>query len=72
LSDAISKVKDVSKTKDGKPDVKFVDVRTSRADVGQPESAPLVEALVSEIATVNTADTNALRTAIGVCSPPRR
>jgi hypothetical protein len=57
LLKAIKKVKDVI-------DAKIVDVRPSRADIGKPGLDPLTEALVSEIANVNTTDTEALRGAI--------
>lgn len=59
---AISEVKDVSSAK-------IVDVRAWRADIGQPGSDPLVEALVATLQGVNAQDADALRTAIsGVIS----
>ncbi len=59
---AIEQIKDVSSTK-------IVDVRAWRADIGQPGSDPLVEALVASLQGVNAQDTDALRTAIsGVIS----
>jgi uncharacterized phage protein gp47/JayE len=57
LLKAIKSVKDVT-------DAKIVDVRTSKADVGKPGADPLVEALVAELANVNSTDTDALRSTI--------
>lgn len=54
---ALSEVKDISS-------VKFIDVRAWRADIGQPGSDPLVEALVASLQGVNAQDTDALRAAI--------
>jgi hypothetical protein len=59
---ALSEVKDISS-------VKFVDIRAWRADIGQPGSDPLVEALVASLQGVNAQDADALRNAIsGVIS----
>lgn len=57
LLKAITKVKDVT-------DATIVDARTSLADIGKPGANALVEALVAEVASVNAADTDALRVAI--------
>jgi hypothetical protein len=57
LISVIKKVKDVV-------EVTIVDVRTSVADIGEPGANALVEALVAEVASVNAADTDALRVAI--------
>ena len=48
----------------GVDDPKFVDVRTSRADVGKPGTNPVVEALVARLGTVNPSDPDALRSAV--------
>ncbi len=61
---AVGKVKDVARKKTGEPDVTIVDVRTARADVGKGGGDPLVEALVANVANVNTSDIDALRKAI--------
>lgn len=57
LLDAISKVKGVAKPK-------IVDVRTSKSDIGTPDSNPLVEALVARLETLNSSSHDALRTAV--------
>jgi len=57
LLEAITTVKGVTEPT-------IVDVRTSRADVGQPGTNPLVEALVVKLANVNPSDTDALRKAV--------
>src|SRR5262249_41895229 len=51
------KVKDVL-------EAKIVEVVTWRADIGQPGTDPLVEALVAKVQTINAQDPDALRTAI--------
>jgi hypothetical protein len=59
---AIAQVKDISSAT-------IVDVRAWRADIGQPGTDPLVEALVAALQGINAQDADAVRTAIsGVIS----